>query len=165
MCAGFFIDTFHYFFIGVRSLADFFALFCSFGRYGQPFGVAKRLVCSYLLVCSAVVIVFAMHIDCCGCCSFVFAHAYKNLLISFRCFFMRAYAAISVDQFQCYGIAVCIIACPYANLNRIKTERVREIRSTFIYFSIACASDLQVSTASPLFFYLSAHCVCPYALR
>lgn len=147
----------------LRSLIFSFSLFlsCSFDCYGQPFGVAKRLVCSYLLVCSVVVIVFTMHIGWCGCCSFVFAHEHEHLLISFGFFHTRVccYQRWPTPMLQhCWLLcsAECIIACPYANLNRIKTEREseseRDIRSTFIYFSIACASDLQVSAAFPFAF-------------
>lgn len=158
MCAGFFIDTFHYFFIGVRfemcvlcsvrvlhSMFSF-SLFCAFVCYGQPFGLAKRLVCSYLLVCF---IVFIMHIGC--CCRFFLSlsrkwYEYENVLVLFWMLLSALTSSKMLVALLCY--VLLLVHMPIWTGSRGEEwERERDVCWTFIYFSIACANDLQVFTA------------------
>lgn len=95
----------------------------------RSFGMAKRLVCSYLLVWLLLLSFF-----------FFFHKMWvnKNLLISFimRMLLSRRWPLIAGCSFFFFSFSHSFGSCPYAI-----EQRAWDLRSSFIYFTIACASN------------------------
>lgn len=125
--------------------------------------MAKRLVCSYLLVCSAVVIVFTMHIGWLWLLFFRFrTWTWKSSHFAsiFFCTRVCCYQRWPIPMLR-----LCIDACPYANLNRIKRPREWEIFVRLLFISrlhvpaICKSPPLFPALRSLSFSYLCALCL------